>query len=255
MNSNQIREKIRKNQFHEPTCGHAEGFIQTNLVVIENKYADDFNDYCSKNSKPCPIVERLEPGSYVPGVAKEADLRTDLVSYKKFINGEFDCELNSLKDEWSSSFTAFLLGCSFSFENALKDAGIYMPHFEKRGNVAMYSTSIDTSPSKYFSGPMVVSMRWIQKDKIDEVVNITKKFKKNHGSPIHVGDPNQIGINSLKTPDFGEFWDPADENDVPVFWACGVTPQVALKNSKIPIVYTHSPGNMFVTDLKDNEYN
>lgn len=255
MNSNQLREKIRKNQFNEPTCGYAKGFIQTNLVIIENEYADDFNDFCNKNPKPCPIVERLDEGSYYPKVAYDADLRTDLVFYKKFINGKFVSELDNLKNEWSSSLTAFLLGCSFSFEYALQSAGIYMPHFEKKGNVAMYSTSIETIPTRYFAGPLVVSMRWIPKNKIDDVVNITMKYKKNHGEPIHIGNPKEIGIDSIENPDFGEYWNPVNKNDTPVFWACGVTPQLSLQKSKLRIVYTHSPGYMFVTDLKDDEYN
>ncbi len=255
MNSNQLRQKIRKNQFNEPTCGYAKGFIQTNLVIIENEYADDFNDFCIKNPKPCPIVERLDEGSYCPNVASSSDIRTDLVLYKKFLNGNFVSELDNLKNEWSSSFTAFLLGCSFSFENALKASGIYMPHFENKGNVAMYSTSIDTTPSKYFEGPLVVSMRWIPKNKVDDVINITTKFKKNHGEPIHVGAPQEIGIKSIENPDFGEYWNPVNKNDIPVFWACGVTPQLSLQKSKLPVVYTHSPGYMFVTDLKDDEYN
>ena len=129
-----------------------------------------------------------------------------------------------------------------------------MPHFENKGNVAMYSTSIDTIPSKYFSGPLVVSMRWIPEDKVNQAVKITEKYKKNHGAPIHIGDPSKIGIKSIESPDFGEYWSPINKNDVPVFWACGVTPQLSLEKSKLPLVYTHSPGYMFVTDLKENEY-
>ena len=254
MNSNQLREKIRNNQFNEPTCGYAKGFIQTNLVIIETEYADDFNNFCDNNPKPCPIVERLEGGSFNPNTAKNSDLRTDIVLYRKFVNGDFDCELNNLTDELSSEFTAFLLGCSFSFENALTGSGIYLPHFEKKGNVAMYSTSLNTKPSKYFSGPLVVSMRWIPEDKVDQAVKITEKYIKNHGGPIHIGDPSKIGINSIESPDFGDYWSPLNKNDVPVFWACGVTPQLSLQKSKLPLVYTHSPGYMFVTDLKENEY-
>ena len=254
MNSNQLREKIRNNQFNEPTCGYAKGFIQTNLVIIETKYADDFNNFCDNNPKPCPVVERLDDGSFNPKTAQSADLRTDLVRYRKFINGNFDSELNNLTNELSFEFTAFLLGCSFSFENALTESGIYLPHFENKGNVAMYSTSIDTIPSKYFSGPLVVSMRWIPEDKVDQAVKITEKYKKNHGAPIHIGDPYKIGIKSIELPDFGEYWSPINKNDVPVFWACGVTPQLSLEKSKLPLVYTHSPGYMFVTDLKENEY-
>ena len=118
----------------------------------------------------------------------------------------------------------------------------------------MYSTSLNTKPSKYFSGPLVVSMRWIPEDKVDQAVKITEKYKKNHGGPIHIGDPSKIGINSIESPDFGEYWSPLNKNDVPVFWACGVTPQLSLQKSKLPLVYTHSPGYMFVTDLKENEY-
>jgi uncharacterized protein YcsI (UPF0317 family) len=252
LESRLLREKIRNLQFKEPTCGFAEGFTQTNLVVVPKKYADDFELFCKLNPKPCPLIERLEVGSFEPkNSAPDADLRTDLVFYKKFINGEFIETLSDLNQEWKDDLVSFLLGCSFTFEAALKENGIYLPHYEQKGNVAMYSTNINTIPTTYFSGPLVVSMRWIPEDQVVEAINITGKYAKNHGSPIHTGDPLEIGISNIKKPDFGQYWDRVNDNDVPVFWACGVTPQQAVQAARIPLVFTHSPGYMFVTDLKE----
>jgi len=254
LDSKLLREKIRNNNFNQPTCGFAKDYIQTNLVIVTNDYADDFEKFCNLNPKPCPIIEKLDSGSYTPyKSAPSADIRTDIVSYKKFEEGNLVGTLGNLLDEWRDDFVTFLLGCSFSFEFALSKEGIFMPHFEKNGNVAMYATNIETKSTSYFSGPLVVSMRWIPKDKIEKVISITSKYEKNHGAPIHVGDPDEIGINNLDKPDFGEYWKKQSDGDVPVFWACGVTPQVVLKKAKIPVVYTHSPGYMFVTDLKDEE--
>jgi len=252
LDSKLLREKIRNNNFNEPTCGFAKDYIQTNLVIVTNDYADDFENFCNLNPKPCPIIEKLDSGSYTPfKSAPSADIRTDIVSYKKFKEGNLVDTLSNLIEEWRDDFVTFLLGCSFSFEFALSKEEIFMPHFEKNGNVAMYSTNIETNSTTYFSGPLVVSMRWIPEDKVEKTISITSKYEKNHGAPIHVGNPSEIGINDLSNPDFGEYWEKQSNSDVPVFWACGVTPQVVLKKAKIPIVYTHSPGFMFVTDLKD----
>lgn len=253
MDSHLLREKIRNNNFNQPTCGYAEDFIQTNLVIVTKDYAEDFELFCNLNPKPCPLIEKLDIGSYAPRSAPAADLRTDLVSYKKFIDGNLVGTLHNLVNEWKDDFVAFLLGCSFSFEYALEKEGISMPHFKNNGNVAMYSTNIQTKSSASFSGSLVVSMRWIPENKLEKAISITSKYKKNHGAPIHIGNPAEIGINYLDKPDFGEYWESQNSRDIPVFWACGVTPQVALKKAKIPIAYTHSPGYMFVTDLKEEE--
>ena len=255
MKSSEVRQKIRNNEFNEPTCGFATGFTQTNLVIVEKDYADDFELFCKLNPKPCPLIERLEVGSYeakktTPG----SDLRTDLVYYKKFVDGEYVETKTDLLDEWKEDLVGFLIGCSFTFESALHKERIYMPHYVNKGNVAMYKSSIKTNPSSFFAGPLVVSMRWIPEDKINQVVEITGKFPEMHGSPVHIGESEEIGISNLKNPDFGEYWEKPDKDDVSVFWACGVTPQLALNNAKIPLAYTHSPGFMFLTDIKDEAF-
>tara|TARA_B110000438_G_scaffold296564_1_gene341462 strand:- start:739 stop:1512 length:774 start_codon:yes stop_codon:yes gene_type:complete len=252
LESTLIRKKIRNNQLHQPTCGFAKGFVQTNLVVLPIQYADDFEQFCHLNSKSCPIIERLDKGSYEAKIsAPGSDIRVDLISYRKFNNGVFSETLSDLLAYWKNDLISFLIGCSFSFEAALKENGIYMPHYEKKGNVAMYSTNIETVPSAFFSGPLVVSMRWIPEDMVSKVIEITSMFPKNHGGPIHIGDPKKIGIKNLEKPDFGQYWKMNNSNEVPVFWACGVTPQLAINAAKIPLVFTHSPGYMFITDLKD----
>jgi len=250
----EIRSLIRNSKFERPTAGVAPGYVQANLAILPKELAFDFLLFCQRNPKPCPLIEVLEPGQIeVSTTAPKSDIRTDIPLYRVYENGEFKSEISNLQEIWEEDFVSFLLGCSFSFESALIKNGIRLPPFENGTNVSMYITNIPTVPAGPFSGPMVVSMRSIPQEKVVRAVQVTSRFPGVHGSPIHIGDPAAIGIDDLSKPDFGE---PTiiNEGEVPVFWACGVTPQSVAMSSKPPMMITHAPGHMFITDMKDEDY-
>lgn len=248
-----LRQLIRNGGLVRPTSGLAPGYVQANLAVLPKDQAFDFLLFCQRNPKPCPLVEvvdegRVEPLNSAPG----ADLRYDLGKYRVYENGELIAQPDSVAEFWGDDMVSFLLGCSFTFESALVRAGIRLPHFEQGRNVAMFVTSVETVPAGVFSGPMVVSMRSVPQDKIVRAVQVTSRFPSVHGAPFHVGDPSAIGISDVSQPDLG---DPVEvkEGEIPVFWACGVTPQVVAMRSRPPLMITHAPGYMFMTDLRDED--
>ena len=244
---------IRRGQLTRPTSGMAPGYVQANLAVLPRELAFDFLLFCQRNPKPCPLLEVVEAGSSEPKqMAPEADLRSDLARYRVFQHGELVSEVEDVSELWRDDLVSFLLGCSFSFESALIRAGISLYHFEHGTNVSMYVTNIQTTPAGIFSGPMVVSMRPIPRDKVVRTVQVTSRFPAVHGAPVHIGDPEAIGIRDISKPDLGEVVN-MKEAEVPVFWACGVTPQVVAMESKPPLMITHSPGHMFITDLRDDD--
>lgn len=246
----QFRQDVRTASWTKPTSGVMDTYVQANVVILPEKYATDFKEYCNLNHKPCPLLEVLDPGSYFTDiVAAGADIRTDVPKYKIYKHGALEDEVTDLITAWRDDLVTFLLGCSFSFEYALQAAGIPIRHQELGINVPMYVTNILTTPSEQFHGPMVVSMRPIAEDRLDECINITKGFVNNHGSPIHLGTPETIGILDISSPDYGDAV-PIKQGEVPVFWACGVTPQAVALLAKPELMITHSPGHMFVTDLK-----
>ncbi len=245
----QLRKDIRKEIWTKPTSGLLRGFIQTNVVILPSIHASDFEQFCISNHKSCPIIEILKPGNPHPSTsAQQADIRTDIPRYNIYRNGEFEKESLNVTNLWENHFVTFLLGCSFSFEYALQNAGITIKHQQLEKNVAMYVTNIQTVTCQNFSGPMVVSMRPIATSKIQETIAITTLFPNNHGAPIHVGDPSIIGINDFEHPEYGDFTE-VSPGETPVFWACGVTPQVIALNAKPSLMITHTPGHMFLTDL------
>ena len=252
-NPKEVRALIRRGQLLRPTCGLAPGYTQANLVILPKEFAFDFLLFCQRNPKPCPALEVLEPGKYQPVLtAPTADIRVDIPLYRIYKNGELITEEQDITKYWNSELVSFLLGCSFTFETALIRAGVSLRHIDEGKNVAMYVTNILTIPAGIFSGPMVVSMRPIPIAKVARAVQITSRFPGVHGAPVHIGDPDRIGINDLTKPDYG---DPIEikEDEVPVFWACGVTPQAVVLKAKPPLMITHSPGYMFITDLLDEE--
>lgn len=246
-----LRKLIRNNKLTQPTGGMAPGYVQTNLAILPKDVAFDFLLFCQRNPKPCPLIEVVEAGHTEPLLtAPGADLRTDLGLYKVYEYGQMVAEVEDVSEFWRDDLVSFLLGCSFSFETALVETGINLPHMERGTNVSMFITDIKTTPAGIFSGPTVVSMRAIPRDKLIRAVQVTSRFPAVHGAPVHIGDPEAIGIQDYTTPDLG---DPTDfqPDDVPVFWACGVTPQAVAMESKPPLMITHSPGHMFITDQKD----
>ena len=249
----ETRQQIRAGKLLKPTCGLAPGFTQANLVVLPREYAFDFLLFCQRNPKPCPVLEVLEPGSCEPVLtAPKADIRTDIALYRVYQDGKFTAETEDIKEYWNSELVSFLLGCSFTFETALLRAGISLRHIDEGQNVPMYVTSIQTAPAGMFHGPMVVSMRPIPRDKVVKAVQITSRYPGVHGAPVQIGEPEIIGVTDLSKPDYG---DPVviRENEIPVFWACGVTPQAVALESKPAQMITHSPGHMFITDLRDED--
>ncbi|CAN5561357.1 putative hydro-lyase [soil metagenome] len=244
------RAAIRAGQWTDQTAGLAPGYVQANLAILPAADAADFERFCELNPKPCPLLDVTLPGSPVPArTAPDADLRTDLPGYRVFEHGELVAETDDIRSWWRDDLVAFLLGCSFTFEPALIEAGVPVRSIDRGTVVPMYRTNRMCEPVGRFQGPMVVSMRPIPADLVDLATKITGRFPAVHGAPVHAGDPAEIGIDDLSRPHWG---DPpvAEPGDVPVFWACGVTPQAVALASKPDLMITHSPGHMFVTDLR-----
>ncbi len=248
-----VRAAARSGALGGPTCGLAPEYLQANLVIVPQDLASDFLRFCRANPKPCPLLDVTDPGSSQPRrVAPGADLRTDLPRYRIYQRGALVEEPSDILRWWRDDLVAFLLGCSFSFEAAMQRAGLPLRHLEQRCNVPMYRTNVPCTPAGVFSGPLVVTMRPLTPAQAIEAAVITARYPQAHGAPIHFGDPSAIGIADLSRPDFGEAVT-VRPGEVPVFWACGVTPQAVLMEVKPELAITHSPGCMFVTDLLAKE--
>jgi uncharacterized protein YcsI (UPF0317 family) len=248
----QLRERIRARNWTTPTSGAASGYLQANLVMLPREEAFNFLLFCVRNPKPCPILDVLEPGRVEPNIAPGADLRTDLPRYNVFKNGRFFTEAQDVSNYFSDDMVSFLLGCSFSFENAMLAAGLPIRNMEEGKNVSMYITDRPCVSAGIFSAPLVVTMRPMTPAQAVRAVQVTTRFHLTHGAPVHLGNPKEIGIRNLDKPDFG---DPVTvrSGEIPVFWACGVTSQLAATSAPLSRVITHAPGHMFVSDLKDEE--
>ena len=251
----ELRAAIRAGQWTAPTTGLAIGFAQTNVVILPADYAAEFAEFCRLNARPCPLVAQTAPGDPRPrDVAPGADLRSDVPRYRVFRHGvPEDVEPTDIRDLWRDNLVGFLLGCSFTFEHALVAAGLPVRHLEEGRNVPMYQTNVACQPAGRFHGPMVVSMRPYAREQLRDVAAITGQFPTMHGAPVHVGDPAALGITRLDQPDFGDAVT-VRVGEVPVFWACGVTPQLALAQARPELCITHSPGCMFVTDRTDESF-
>ena len=248
--SHSVRGEIRAARHTGPTVGLAPGYLQANLVILPAHLAADFGRYCEANPKPCPVLARSKPGEpRFPELGRDIDVRTDLPRYRVWSNGKIAEETSDIREHWRDDLVAFALGCSFSFEQLLIDLGMVLRHVERGTNVPMFRTSIETTPVGRFSGPMVVSMRPLRSADAIRAVEITSKYPQAHGAPVHIGLPEAIGIRDLTKPDYG---DPVEilPDELPVFWACGVTPQAAIERARLPFCITHSPGCMLITDVK-----
>lgn len=247
-----LRILCRTGLFDRVTAGAAMGHVQANLVVLERDLAYDFLLFCHRNPKPCPLLDVTEVGSAEPTrIAPGADIRTDLPRYRVYRDGELVDEPIDITGYWQDDFVGFLIGCSFTFENALLDAGLPLRHHDLRVNVPMYITNIACEPAGRMAGPMVVSMRPLNRAHALRAVEISGRYPSAHGAPVHMGDPREIGIYDLDKPDFGNVL-PMEEDEIPVFWACGVTPQAIVMATKPALAITHAPGHMFVADLLDS---
>ena len=249
LSSVELRQLIRAGGFTRDTTGLAMGYIQANLAVLPERYALQFATFCQRNPKPCPLIAVSEVGAFdLPTLAHDFDLRTDVSKYRIFRNGIFMEAVTDIRDYWQKDFVAFALGCSYSFEEALDSAGLPLRHLDLGRAVPAYKTNIETSKSGPFEGSMVCSMRPFKPADAIRAVEVTSRFPLTHGAPVHFGNPEEIGIENLMKPDYGDS-PVVKEGEVPVFWACGITPQVVIEHAKPEICITHFPAHMLITDL------
>ncbi|MBI1346568.1 putative hydro-lyase [bacterium] len=247
----EVRNACREGSWTGPTCGLAPGFAQANLVILPADWAFDFLLFCQRNPQPCPLIEVTSPGVWSPALTTPtADLRSDLPGYRVWRHGELVEEPADIHHLWRDDLVSFLIGCSFTFEHALLAAGLPVRHLELNRNVPMFRTNIPCQPGGRFSGPLVVSMRPFQPADAIRAVQVSASFPGSHGAPVHLGFPEQIGIHDIAHPDYGDAV-PVHDNELPLFWACGVTPQAVLQQARPPFAITHRPGCMFVTDLAE----
>ena len=252
-NAQQVRKLIRQGVWHSHTSGLASDHVQGNVVILPEAQACDFLRYCQRNPKPCPLLAVSEPGqAQLPSLGADIDICTDLPRYRVWRDGAVVDEPTDISALWRDDLVTFVLGCSFSFEQALLEAGLPLRHIEQGKNVAMYRSNIQTERAGIFHGPMVVSMRPMTAAAAIRAVQVTSRFPNVHGAPVHLGDPAAIGITDLAAPDYGDAVAVMDD-EIPVFWACGVTPQAALVQARPAFCITHAPGAMLITDLLNQQ--
>lgn len=253
MEPKEIRRRIRRGEIASPTSGMCAGYAQANLVILPKDLAYDFLLFTQRNPKSCPVLEVSDVGSRnLSYIAEDVDIARDIPRYRVYEKGVLTGEYTDVEKFWREDFVSFLIGCSFSFESELLEAGVPVRHIEENCNVPMFKTSIPCTPAGIFHGNMVVSMRPIPYEQVPKAVLVTGEMPRVHGAPVHIGNPEAIGITDVAKPDFG---DPVTmkEGEVPVFWPCGVTPQNVVMNVKPELVITHAPGHMLITDIKNVE--
>jgi uncharacterized protein YcsI (UPF0317 family) len=247
-----VRRAIRSGVWHGYTAGVAPGRVQANVCILPRAFTEDFLLYCQRNPKPCPLLARSDPGNpHLPTLAEDLDIRTDIARYHVFENGKLVKEVTDISAYWRDDLVTFALGCSFSFEEALLQAGLRLKFLERNNVAGVYETNIDTVPAGPFCGSLMVTMRAFKPADAIRAVQITSRFPNVHGAPIHIGNPAAIGVDlSSRYQNVG---DPeVADDELPVFWACGLTPQLAVKNAKPPLCITHAPSCMLITDLRNS---
>jgi uncharacterized protein YcsI (UPF0317 family) len=243
----EARAIIRRGEYAGHTAGIAGAFVQGNLCILPRQLATEFAAFCQRNPKPCPVIGMGAPGDPALPDLGDIDIRTDVPCYRVFKDGKLVDEPTDIRKYWTDDLVTFVLGCSFSFEQPILQEGIRLQHVERDTVVPMYRTSIDCVPAGPFKGKMVVSMRPMTPPDAIRAVQITSRFPAVHGAPVHLGLPEAIGVRDLMRPDWGD--PPRMTGDqLPVFWACGVTPQVAVEAARPPLCITHKPGSMLITD-------
>jgi len=244
-----VRHSVRSGRFTGQTAGQAPDHLQGNVVILPIRYAADFLQFCLNNPKSCPLIGISNPGeTAIPSLGHDMDLRCDIPRYRVFSKGALAEEVHDISNLWREDFVTFVLGCSFTFEEALIRNGYRVRHIEQGSNVPMFKTTIETTPAGVFCGPLVVTMRSFKRQSIPAIFDLSAEYPHAHGTPIHWGNPQSIGIPNLQAPDFGDAV-VVPEDEVPVFWACGVTPQAAIARAQPELCITHAPGCMLVTDL------
>jgi uncharacterized protein YcsI (UPF0317 family) len=245
-----LRERIRHQEWTRPTSGLCPGFAQANLVAVPKSHASDFLLFCQLNPQPCPLMEVTEPGDpMLKEIAPGADLRTDLPAYRVFERGRCVAEPLDVRQYWGDDLVGFLLGCSHTFDAILHRAGFRLPHYTENKTPCVFTTNRPCHPAGLFTGPLVVSARAIPATRVAEAVELTARYPLAHGAPVHMGSPAELGIADVSRSEYGGMGLSLGPNEVPVFWACGVTPQAVAIAAKIPFMITHKPGHMFVSDL------
>ena len=248
----QARLAIRARRHTRHTAGLARGYVQGNLCILPQEYAADFHAFCLANPKPCPLLAVSQPGDpRLPALGEDLDIRTDVSAYRVFRHGKHEKDVENLIELWRDDLVSFVLGCSFSFEEALIDAGLRLRYVEQGRNVPMFRTNVDTVPAGRFRGKLVVTMRPFKPADAIRAIEITARYPRVHGSPVHIGFPEKIGISDLSRPWVGDATE-VKEDELPLFWACGVTPQSVVLDAKPSLCITHAPGHMLVTDLKNS---
>jgi uncharacterized protein YcsI (UPF0317 family) len=245
------RRRIRAAAYAGYTAGIAPGFVQANVCILPRSWAEDFLLYCQRNPRPCPLIARSDVGDpHLPTLSNDLDIRTDIPRYHIFRNGELVEEVTDIRAYWRDDLVTFALGCSFSFEEALQEAGVRLKFLERNNVAAVYVTNVDTVPAGPFKGPLVVTMRAFTPADAIRAVQITSRFPNVHGAPVHLGDPRSIGVDLSRR--YQNVGDPeVADDELPVFWACGLTPQLAVKNARPPLCITHAPSSMLITDLRN----
>ena len=253
LSSQAIRKKIREELYNNHTSGLAANKLQANIVILPDEYAVDFYNFCKLNPKACPLVGQTKLNKpYFETLGDDIDIRFDVPLYNIYKNGDLISTVRNIKEYWNNNFIAFAIGCSFSFEDALINSGLEIDHIKRNKVVPMYRTNIKNTKSGPFKSQMVVSMRIFNKKDINKVNQVSEKFSFAHGKPIHIGDPVKIGINNIQNPDWGDRPRKINANEEYIFWACGVTPQNAIIEAKIPFCITHTPGHMLITDISES---
>ena len=243
----ELRQAIRDGRHRGPTRGHGIGYVHCNLAVLRKRHAFDFLLYCQRNQRACPVLEVCDPGDPEPKrLAPGADLRTDLPRYAIYRNGARETDRADIRELWQEDFVAFLIGSGITFDGALERAGV--PTDKDRW---VLRTRLQTEPAGIFRGPMAVTMRWLTPEQAIIAIQVSSRFPFNHGAPIHIGDPAQIGAD-LEQPLFGPPVERVPAGKVALFWACGVTPQEAAVAAKLDLLIAHAPAHGFVTDLESD---
>jgi uncharacterized protein YcsI (UPF0317 family) len=244
----ELRGVIAAGEYRGNMANMAPGYVQGNLVILPESMAFDFLAFCHANPKPCPLLAVSAVGDPRLPTLGDIDIRTDIPMYTVYRDGALEEEMHDISPLWRDDLVTFVLGCSYSFEEPLLEEGIPMRHIELGRIVPMYRTSIETTPAGRFGGSLVVSMRPMKPADAIRAVQVTSRFPAVHGAPVHLADPGQIGVADLNRPDWGDAPD-IRAGEIPVFWACGVTPQVAIERARPPLCIAHKPGHMLVTDL------
>lgn len=248
----EVRLAVRSGRYRRNTAGVAPGHVQGNVCILPREYAEEFRLFCERNPKPCPLLAMSEPGDpALPALGHDVDIRTDVPRYRVFRDGRLAAEVDDLRALWRDDLVTFVLGCSFSFEQALTEAGLRLRYVDEGKNVPMFRTSVDTAPAGRFRGKLVVSMRPFKPGDAIRAIEITSRYPRVHGSPVHIGRPDLIGIDDLSRPWVGDPTEVRDD-ELPLFWACGVTPQSVVLDAKPSLCITHAPGHMLVTDLENS---